>query len=198
MRSLVEGVAQAIADLRIVDPSQWALRLGALAALLLAAALVTGMAPFGSPQAVLLTLVVLLLGLLQTARPDADAGLVAFCVLVIAVVIAGPLGAGATLALAALLMVSHALWALAASVPAHGVVRRGALAATVRRALPALGIGLVAGAGLLALAGAGAAVPAWLMIPGVVAVVVLLVLLLPRDGAPPAPRDPTAPRDPAA
>jgi len=192
MRPLVESIAQAIADLRIVDASQWALRLSALAALLLAAALVTGMDPLGSPPAVLLSLVLSLLGLLQTVRPDADAGLVAFAVLVIAVVITGPLGAGTTLALAALLMVAHAAWALAASVPSYGVVRRGALAATVRRALPALGIGLLAGAGLLALAGGGTGIPAWLMIPGVVAVIALLVMLLPRDGAPPAPRDPAA------
>lgn len=183
MGSLVETLAQALADLRLVRPSQWALRLLGLVALLAADALALGGA-LGSAGGVAVSVLVALLGLWQSARPDADAGLVALGLVLLAVLATGPSGLPATLAIAALLLVAHGAWALATLVPAYGVVRGGAWRAHGRALLPALAVGLAAGAVLLLASSTGAAPGAGIVLPGVLAVIVLLVLLLPRDPGP--------------
>ncbi|MFC0675253.1 hypothetical protein [Brachybacterium hainanense] len=181
MRHLVETIAQSLADLRIVSRSHWALRLGALALLVAADVLALDLDPLGGTVPTLVSVLVLVLGLAQTLRPDSDVGLVAFGLIILTAAARGPFPLTHLLSLAAVLFLAHSCWALAAISPAYGVIRGGAVRRHARGSLPALGLGLLGGAVLWLAAAEGLRIGGWAMIPGVLALVVLLIMLMPRE-----------------
>lgn len=178
MRAFLERQAQSLADLALVSPSQWLLR-GIAALSVLGAFLLVALrdGQVGWPAQMTGLLLVCLL-IAATIHPDGDWGAGALgCVVLVAWIDGGQ--AWWPLAVAGgLLLAAHALWALAACLPAHGVVRRGGVRLwggwnLLVIALSAVVLAVVAGP-LRQLS-----VPDWMILIGVIAAIGLYFLLTP-------------------
>lgn len=127
------------------------------------------------------------LTLWQSVHPDGEAGLVMLA-LVVAVAALGGFGSTAlgapgvlrTLGAALAMHMAHTGWALAALTSADGVIEAPALRMLGTRALMALGGAALAGLAVVlplwALPGA-----TWMLVPAAVALVMLTVMLVPRE-----------------
>lgn len=179
IRELVDLIARAIVSMRQVSGTQWVLRL--LGLVCGTGAAVTAM--WGGPGSnILLTLAIIVLGLgllWQTVRPDSPMGAVVLAVLVC--VVAG--NASESLlrcALAGVLMLlAHGCWALGAVAPGHGRIPLS----VVRRFSGWTGLSLLIAAAVgivIVLPLASVHTPGWMLAVGLLAVIGLLALLVPR------------------
>lgn len=178
MRSLVESLAQMLVDLGHVSRSQWALRLLAVVALAAAQLVATGGGLFSALLPGVTSLAVIVFGLLQSLRPDGPWGLPALAAPVLAAAGTAPGGAGVLALIGCLLLLAHACWSTAAMVPAHGVITRGAALRCAAWAGAAVLLG--GGLWLLVLPLAGARTPEWTLVLGTLALIVLVLVLVPR------------------
>ena len=175
---LLDPLAEALLNLRTVSPGQWLLRgaglLGGAAALLLARGELV-------PSGLLGVLAAIIVGaalLVQLFVPDAASGPLVPRTVVLVAAADGDLTALRALGVGLCLLVSVAGTALAALVPAHGVVA-ASLWRTAGRALLVVLVVVAVGALAVLLVAPVVAGP-WALVAGAVAVVGLLVLLLPR------------------
>ena len=184
---LLDPLAEALLNLRTVSPGQWLLRgaglLGGAAALLLARGelVPSGLlgvlaAIIGAVRAVQARLGAALL--VQLFVPDAASGPLVPLTVVLVAAADGDLTALRALGVGLCLLVSVAGTALAALVPAHGVVA-ASLWRPAGRALLVVLVVVAVGALAVLLVAPVVAGP-WALVAGAVAVVGLLVLLLPR------------------
>lgn len=190
IRNLADHLLDAIDLLRVISRTQWCVRLGALAAQLAAAILVASDATSGFEDPLTMGLILpfialAALNLFQLPQPGSEAGLLTFAAWLFALWASPPLAPAPAIALAALLLASHSLWAIAARTPAHGHASMRAIA----RVLGALTLVFCLAAALLMLA----LIPMMFMraraIPSLIILVTILVvlgalwwLLFPRKG----------------
>ncbi|MCG7442876.1 hypothetical protein [Dermabacter vaginalis] len=180
IRHLTDHLLDAIDLLRSVAPAQWCARLGALACQLAAAVLVAceATSSFAAPltMGLILPFIALaVLNLLQLAQPGSEAGLLTFAAWLFALWASPPLSIAASIGLAASLLASHSLWAIAARSPAHA----HASGRAVRRVLGTLALvfGLATALVVFAL------VPLLFMPQGAIPSVIILVAILVVFGA---------------
>ncbi|AXK44420.1 hypothetical protein [Brachybacterium saurashtrense] len=177
---LLDPIARRLLALRTVGRSQWLLRGLGTGATLLALVLTVGpTALLAHSGAVLLALVVGVGLLAQCLRPDTDLGLVPPVALLIALVAQGdtPMLRAGGIGLA--LLLGHAAFALAATIPVHGELAPSAWRLAARGLVPVLALSAVA-AGLVVLL-SGVHLGAWMMVIGVLAAIVLFLTVLPRQ-----------------
>lgn len=176
---ILDPLAERLLRLRTVSSTQWQLRLlGAVATLL---ALVLAADPSELPWRVstqLLSLVAVIGILLHARRPDSDLGLIA----PLSIVVVASLHDGLTMLQAAgvgtALLLAHAAFALAATIPVHGLFGRDAWRLVAGAMLAVLGVSLVAS--LLIVLVSAVQLGAWMMVVGALAVIGLFVAVLPR------------------
>lgn len=175
----VDPIAQKLLELRKVSASQWLLRTaGAVATVLALMLTLGGPALFAGFGTTLITLVVLLGVLLQCWRPDTDLGLLAPAMLLLVLLGQGDLtmlrAAGVGLAL----LLAHSAFALAATIPVHGDLSPSAWRLAGAGLLPVLVLSLVAAALVVLLS--SVQLGSWMMVLGVLAVIALFAVALPR------------------
>jgi hypothetical protein len=133
-------------------------------------------------MAAVTSLAVILCGIAQTIRPDSPAGIPALGAVAIAAISSGGASRSGLAVLAVVgicLLLVHACWALTALVPAHGRIGRRAIGRGAAGAGGALA--LAVGASLLVvLPLAQVRTPAAVMVLGMVALIGLVALLVPR------------------
>lgn len=180
MRSVIESLAQTVADLSLVGRMQWLLRILAAVCSVVAFALIMG-SPAGS-IASMFALLLLIIGLLwATVKPDQEGAL-----LVLAGIVPGaafrsdlellPAVIGAVLALLA-----HQCWAFAALTPAYARSTGAAWTLAGRFLLLTVLISAVLVA-VVVLPGSLVSGGAWLLVLAAAGLLVLLTMLLPRPG----------------
>ncbi len=190
IRNLTDHLLDALDLLRAVSPTQWCARLGALAAQIVAAVLVASEATRGFADPLTMGLIlpfiaIAVLNLLQFAQPGSEAGLVTLGAWLFALWASPPLAFAPSIGLAAFVLASHSLWAIAARSPAHAQASGRAIASVLR----AFALVMCLAAALLALALLPTMVMRAQAIPSVIILVAILVvfgalwwLLVPRKG----------------
>lgn len=177
--NLLDPVAERLLVLQTVSGTQWLLRsLGAVTtvlALLLAAG-TDGL--FSHIGTTMLSLLVAAAVLLQLRNPDSDLGLLAPGAIVLTLVWQDDLTMLRAAGVGGLLLLAHSASALAATLPVHGEFSASAWRLAGRALLPVLGVSLL-GALLVAVL-AGVQLGPWMMVPGSLAVIMLLAVVLPR------------------
>lgn len=205
---MMDPVAQRLLELRTVSPSQLLLR-GIGVAATVAALLLASPGPLDSNLGSILAAMTVACGLLiQVLRPDSDLGLLSPIAVLLLLAGRGGLGgtdptagqsagesvgasagqsAGAVLADGALLtaagvgfalLVAHIAFAIAATAPAHGVQSRSAWSLMGRGAATVLGGSVLASLVVVALIGVD--LGPWMIVPGILAVIALFAVVLPR------------------
>lgn len=205
---MMDPVAQRLLELRTVSPSQLLLR-GIGVAATVAALLLASPGPLDSNLGSILAAMTVACGLLiQVLRPDSDLGLLSPIAVLLLLAGRGGLGgtdptagqsagesvgasagqsAGAVLADGALLtaagvgfalLVAHIAFAIAATAPAHGVQSRSAWSLMRRGAATVLGGSVLASLVVVALIGVD--LGPWMIVPGILAVIALFAVVLPR------------------
>lgn len=179
LRTLIDPLAEPLLNLRHVSATQWVLRLTGLAGMALALLGTLPQGPFAGFVSTMFTLTLTLLTLVQILRPDTGVGVAGPLLVVLALAIQPDLSLLRALVVGLALLVSHVGFALAATLPAHGRFEPSARRLALRGLLPVLCV-IVLGAAVV-LTAAGTVLGAWMVVPGVLAVVGLLVALLPRS-----------------
>lgn len=207
LSQLVDPVAQRLLELRTVSASQWLLR-GTGVAATVAALLLASPGPLDSNLGSILAAMAVACGLLiQVLRPDSDLGLLSpLAVLLLMATQGGPGGRGGTeppagqsaaesaggsvgVALADgavltaagvgfTLLIAHLAFAIAATAPAHGVQSRSAWSLLGRGAVMVLAGSVLASLVVVALIGVD--LGPWMIVPGILAVIGLFAVVLPR------------------
>ena len=175
----IDAIAQRLLELRTISGSHWLLR-GA-GAVLTILALVLAVGPHGDPAhlaTVSLGLAVAFALFMQLRNPDSDAGLLAPGVIVLYLSVQPDLTLLRAAGVGAALLIAHSAFALAATVPAHGVLTRSAWLLAGRGLLPVAAMSVLAG--LLVALLAGVQLGPWTMVLGVLAVISLFAVVLPR------------------
>jgi hypothetical protein len=176
--SLVDPIAGRLLELQKVSGTQWFLRVVGAAAMTLALLVTVPEGPASGLVATVLALAVAVGLLVQFVRPDSDLGLLAPAAILLALAGQGDLtvlrAAGTGLAL----LLSHAAFALVATLPAHGVFGRTAWLLSGKGLLAVLGTSVIGGLVVLALG--GISFGPWMLVVGLLAVIVLFVGLMPR------------------
>lgn len=174
---LIDPFAELLLGLRRVSPSHWLLRLLGAGGLLLALLLTLHRGPFADLVAGVLTLAVLGALLGQLLNPDTAVGMFGPLAILLGLAVLPDLtllrAAGVGLAL----LLSHAAFALAATLPVHGEIDRSAWSLWLRALLPVLALSLLSALVVFALA--GLRLGPWMLVVGIAAVIVLLAVLLP-------------------
>ena len=208
LSQMMDPVAQRLLELRTVSPSQLLLR-GIGVAATVAALLLASPGPLDSNLGSILAAMTVACGLMiQVLRPDSDLGLLSPLAVLLLLAGQGGLGgteptvgesagesigasagqsAGAALADGALLtaagvgfalLVAHIAFAIAATAPAHGVQSRSAWSLMGRGAATVLGGSVLASLVVVALIGVD--LGPWMIVPGILAVIALFAVVLPR------------------
>lgn len=175
----IDALAHRLLELRTISGSHWALRAAGVAGSLLALLLTIG--PHGDPAhlaTVLLGLAVALALVMQLRTPDSDLGLLAPGAIVLFLSVQADLTLLRAAGVGAALLIAHSAFALAATVPAHGVLTRSAWRLAGRGLLPVAAMSVLAG--LLVALLAGVQLGPWTMVLGVLAVIALFAVVLPR------------------
>lgn len=177
--TFIDPIAELLLGMRRVSPSHWTLRLlgaaGALGALVLA----TDAGLFASLLTGVVTCAVLVALLGQLLNPDSALGIIVPLSIIIGLAALPDLSVIRAAAAGLALLVSHAAFALAATLPAHGEIDRSAWSLWLRTLVPVLPLTLVFS--LTAFVLAGFRLGPWMLVVGTVSVVVLLAVLLPRQ-----------------
>lgn len=175
---ILDPIAQRLLQLRAVSTSQWQLRLLGAVATLLALVLAVDMSllPTQFLHQLITTIVVISL-LLHARRPDSDLGLIAPIMIVVAVALQPGVTMLQAAGVGAALLLAHGAFALAATVPVHGVLDRGAWRLAATSLLAVLVVSLVAG--LLIVLVSTVQLGAWMMVIGVLATIGLFAAVLP-------------------
>lgn len=174
---LVDPLAHRLLALRTVSAAQWTLRLvGAAATTLALVAALGGTAAPGIVTTVA-TAGVAVAVLAQLLRPDSDLGLLGPALIILSLLANQDLSVLRAAAVGAALLGGHSACALAATLPAHGVLERSAVTLTARSLLAVLAVSVIGGAAVLALS--GVQLGSWMVVPAVLAVIALFVALLP-------------------
>ncbi|QNN83033.1 hypothetical protein H3H54_04590 [Brachybacterium sp. Z12] len=178
LRTLIDPIAEPLLSLRQVSGTQWTLRLAGIAGMVLAlmGALPQGL--FASFMTVLLTLAAGAVTLIQALRPDTGIGVLGPLLVIAALAIQAELSLLRAAAVGLALLLSHAGFALAATLPAHGRFELSAWRLVLRGLLPV--VALTAVGAVVVLAAAGTTLGPWMIVLGVLAVIGLLVALMPR------------------
>ncbi|MFC7374111.1 hypothetical protein ACFQS2_08585 [Brachybacterium sp. GCM10030267] len=175
---MLDPVATLLLGLWTVSGSQWALRATGLIAMAIAVVLTLPGGLFVHIGTVLVTLGVGLSVLVQVVNPDSDIGLLAPLVIILALVGQDELTLVRAAGVGVALLVSHSAFALAATLPAHGVFERSAWSLGGRGFAAVLAVSVVGGVVVLALS--GLQFGPWMLVAGVLAVLALLATVLPR------------------
>ena len=175
---LVDPIARQLLELRTVSPSQLLLRAAGVvttvAALLLAAP-----GPLGSNLAAILAALAVACGLLvQVLLPDSDLGVLPPLAIMLLLVGQSDPGVLRAAGIGLALLLAHMAFAIAATGPAHGLHSAAAWALVGKGALTVLAGSAVAG--LLVVALMGVDLGPWMVVPGVLALIALLAVVLPR------------------
>lgn len=175
---LVDPIASRLLDLQSVSGTQWVLRLTGIAAMVLAllTTLPTGL--FSNVGAGIVSLAVALALIVQFLRPDSDLGLLAPAAIIIALAGQGDLTMLRATGVGFALLLSHAAFALAATIPIHGVFERSAWLLGGRGLLLVLAVSVVGSLVVAALS--GIQFGSWMLVLGVLAVIALFATVLPR------------------
>ncbi|MDO5662263.1 MAG: hypothetical protein Q4G40_06180 [Brachybacterium sp.] len=181
---LVEMIALTIAELRVVTAGQWLLRLAAALAAGGATWMVMLQGVVGGAGTSVGTVAVIIGAssiIWQTLRPDAEAGTVLFVTLAVLLFLLPETALVTALVVGSLLYAAHVCWALAAVTPAYGQLDRTAWRAAALPAAVALGAAVLAGA-VIVMPLSLVSIGGWVTIVAAVAVLVLLLILIPRSG----------------
>ena len=208
LSQLVDPVAQRLLELRTVSASQWLLRgIGVVATV--AALRLASPGPLDSNLGSILAAMAVACGLLiQVLRPDSDLGLLSPLAVLLLMATQGGQGstelpagqsaagnaggsagasAGAALADGAVLtaagvgftlLIAHLAFAIAATAPAHGVQSRSAWSLLGRGSAMVLAGSVLASLVVVALIGVD--LGPWMIVPGILAVIGLFAVVLPR------------------
>lgn len=176
--TFLDPLAELLLGLRRVSPSHWLLRLLGAVGLLLALALTLPDGLFAGLLPGILTLAVLGALLGQLLQPDTGLGILGPLAILLGLVAMPDLTLLRAAAVGLALLVSHASFALAATLVAHGEFAGSALALWLRALLPVLALSVVCALVVIALAGIH--LGPWMLVVGIAAVIVLLAVLLPR------------------
>lgn len=179
LRTLIDPIAEPLLSLRQVSTTQWALRLTGLAGMALALVATLPQGPFADFPSVMFTLTLTVLTLFQMLRPDTGLGVAGPLLVVLALTLQPELSALRALTVGLALLLSHVGFALAATLPAHGRFEPSARRLALRWLLPVLGLTALGAA--VVLTASATVLGAWMLVPGVLAVIGLLVALLPRS-----------------
>lgn len=175
-----DPLAHGLLRLRTVSGTQWLLRTVAVLATVLALLLALRGELFGHAGSAVVTLLVLAVAALQAARPDTDLALLAPLAILVSLVGQGDLGIVRALGVGLALLLAHSAAALAATLPVHGRFEPSAWALAGRGLLGVLVVTLAGAFVVLGLS--GVRLGAWALVLGVVAVLGLLIVALPRTG----------------
>ena len=176
--SLVDPIAGRLLELQKVSGTQWLLRLLGVAAMLLALSVALPGGPAQNAGAMFVMLAVAIALCVQMFRPDSDVGLLAPAVIILALAGQGDLTVLRAAMVGLGLLVSHAAFALAATIPVHGVFDRSAWLLSGRGLLMVLAVSVVAGLVVVVLSGIH--LGPWMLVVGVLAVLALFAAVLPR------------------
>lgn len=180
MGQVVDPVAQRLLELQKVSATQWLLRIIATVVTLLALLMTFGVAGlFAHFGTTLITLIVALGLLFQFRNPDSDLGLLAPAGIVVGVLAQGEVSMLRTAGIGLMLLIAHSVFALAATIPVHGVFGRSAWLLAGKGLLPVLVLSLLGG--LLVAGLAGVQLGPWMMVVGVLAAIGLFIAVLPRE-----------------
>lgn len=179
LSSVIDPLAEWLLELRKVSATQWMLRsLGVLATI--GAALLANPGGIAATVFAMIAVPSLTVALLvQIFQPDSDIGILAPAAIIASLLGQPELTVMRAALIGIVLLVAHMAWALAATAPAHGVLRADVWALTGRTTLLVLAVAVVAG--LLVVLLAGIDLGPWMVVAGVLATVALLVLMLPRQ-----------------
>lgn len=177
---LVDPIAQQLLELQKVSTSQWLLRgLGAVATV---AALMTALgsvALFAHIGAVLISLLVAVGLIASFLNPDSDVGLVAPAAVVVSLLGVGDISMLRAGVVGVALLLGHSAFALAATMPVHGVLDRSGWRLAGLALLPVLGLSIAAGA---LVAGVSlVTLGPWMLVLGALAAIGLFLAVLPRE-----------------
>jgi hypothetical protein len=177
IRGLVDTIAETILSLRLVAPTQWLLRLVGLVTAGAGIALCAGADPLSNVFSWIV--IAAALGLLwQTVDPDSAAGTVALCC-GIALLVLAPGPWWRIVPAAILYLAAHVCWSLSALGPSYGVIGRGVLTTGLRWAGVTLLVSGVVGVAVVLPLGL-ADTPGWALVVGILALVGLTLMVLPR------------------
>ncbi|WP_422116805.1 hypothetical protein [Brachybacterium sp. UNK5269] len=174
---VIDPLAHRLLALRTVSGTQWTLRLLGAAALALALFAALGGAAVPGILTVVVTTAVAVSVLAQLLRPDSDLGLLGPAMIILSLLAHEDLSPLRAAAVGAALLGGHSAAALAATLPAHGVLERSAWTLAARSLLAVLALSGLGAAAVLALS--GVQLGAWTVVPGVLAVIALFVAVLP-------------------
>ncbi|MGP9538728.1 hypothetical protein ACT3SP_12000 [Brachybacterium sp. AOP43-C2-M15] len=177
LRSLVDPIAETLLELKKVSSTQWVLRSAGLLGTVLALLLTFPDGLLAHLGTTTVTGVVAVVLVVQVLRPDSDLGIVGHGIIVLALSGQADLSVPRALGVGLALLLAHAAFALAATIPAHGLLTGSAWRLGGRRLLPVLA--LIVLASLLVLALARVALGPWMLVPGILAVVMVFVALSP-------------------
>lgn len=178
-RTVIDPIAMLLLEMQKVSSTQWVLRCTGLLGTVLALLLTLPGGLFAHIGTIAVTAVVAVALLIQMVRPDSDLGLLGPGLLVLVLAGQGDLSIPRALGIGLALLLAHAAFALAATIPAHGVLAGSAWRLGGRRLLPVLA--LIALGTLLALGLMGVGLGPWMLVLGVLAVVILFVVVAPSD-----------------
>lgn len=178
LRTLIGPIAEPLLSLRQVSGTQWTLRGAGTAGMVLALMGTLPQGLFASFMTVLLTLAVGVVTLVQALRPDTGIGVLGPLLVIVVLAVQPELSLLRAAAVGLALLLSHAGFALAATLPAHGRFELSAWRLALRGMLPVLALTVIGG--VVVLAAAGTTLGAWMVVLGVLAAIGLLVALIPR------------------
>lgn len=177
--AFIDPIAEFLLGLRRVSATHWLLRLVGIAAMLLA---LVGTLPSGLFVHIgtgIITLAVMGSLLVQALRPDSDFGLLAPAAIILALAGQGDLSLLRAAGVGLAMLLSHVAFALAATLPAHGVFERSAWILGGRGLLLVLAVSVLAG--LLVVALSGVHVGSWMLVIGILGAIGLFVTVMPRS-----------------
>lgn len=175
---LVDPIAGRLLELQKVSGTQWLLRLLGAAAMLLALSVTLPGGLIQNFGAVFVLLAVAISLCVQMVRPDSDVGLLAPAVVILVLAGQGELTVQRAGSVGLALLMSHSAFALAATIPVHGVFQRSAWLLSGRGLLMVLAVSVVAG--LLVVLLSGIQLGSWMLVVGALAVLALFYVVLPR------------------
>lgn len=175
---MLDPIAERLLDLRRISGTQWALRGLGVVGFAVATLLAMPAGPLANLGTGIVSLLVLVGAFALVLRPDSEIGVLA-PIAVLAVLVPQPgLSMGRAALVGVALLVAHAVFALAATIPAHGTLERSAWRLWGRMLLAVIGFSVIAGL-VLAMVSLVDLGP-WTISVAVLAVLGLVVLLLPR------------------
>lgn len=176
--NLLDPLAHRLLELQTVSGTQWLLRLAGAAGIALALIAALGGGGFVGIVSMFISVAVAVSVLAQFVRPDSDLGVLAPLVIIVSLIGHEDLSVMRAAAVGLALLGGHCAFALAATIPVHGVLARSAWSLTARSLLVVLAVSV--SGGLLVTALSGVQFGAWMVVPGVLAVIALFVVALPR------------------